>query len=647
MKRSLFPVAACLALFAASANAVNTAWTNVASGNWNLATGWSNGVPGSADVAVFAAPTAGILTLTNAANVSSFTMGAGGNATFSIANGGSLSVNSGLGSVLVSGGGGGLSVSQTNRAAANVVQATSIGSRGILVNASVGTAYLTIASGTVWNPDLGTDSGGTRINIGGTVNNNGSMTLQGTLLSTNKGMTLGATTGSGFAEFILDGGTLLAPKIVRNTAGSASFEFRSGTLIASSTRNMTNSSLNASAPLEIKLGSTGSRVFDASNGDIVFDSTARLVDLTTSGSFIKIGKGMLFLGTNNTYTGSTIVSNGILKVGIADAIANSSLLDLEYVSGSSTGRFDLAGFNQRINSLAGNGFITNSSTTAATLMVSNTSSATFAGVISGSNALVKAGSGTLALSGQNIHFGGTVVSNGTLQLASGGSLASGVTVDGGTRLQVTNGSSTVGGALTNAGEVSVVDARATFGQQVVVMSGGSYTFRGATNVFNGGLVVASNGFLGGAGRVQSAVALTNAGTLSPGNSPGTMTVEGDLTLLGSSLLVLEIGAGGTNAGAYDFLDISGLFTKNGTVLVTNVGSYAFQAGNAFNFFDAGASNGVFSATLLPNLSSGLQWDTSVFESQGILSVMPIPEPGAAVLVAGSLLAAWWMRRRRA
>ncbi len=89
MKRSLFPVAACLALFAASANAVNTAWTNVASGNWNLATGWSNGVPGSADVAVFAAPTAGILTLTNAANVSSFTMGAGGNATFSIANGGS------------------------------------------------------------------------------------------------------------------------------------------------------------------------------------------------------------------------------------------------------------------------------------------------------------------------------------------------------------------------------------------------------------------------------------------------------------------------------------------------------------------------------------------------------------------------------
>jgi len=45
---------------------------------------------------------------------------------------------------------------------------------------------------------------------------------------------------------------------------------------------------------------------------------------------------------------------------------------------------------------------------------------TFGGVISGTGALVQAGSGTLILTGNNTYIGGTTISTGTLQIGNGG-----------------------------------------------------------------------------------------------------------------------------------------------------------------------------------------------------------------------------------
>ncbi|MCC7519007.1 MAG: PEP-CTERM sorting domain-containing protein, partial [Verrucomicrobiae bacterium] len=140
----------------------------------------------------------------------------------------------------------------------------------------------------------------------------------------------------------------------------------------------------------------------------------------------------------------------------------------------------------------------------------------------------------------------------------------------------------------------------------------------------------NEGSLVGAGAVQAA-SVISSGLLSPGFSPGTLSFSNDLTLTVAAQLVFEIA--GTNALAYDRLLIGGAFAKAGTVLVTNLG-WGFAAGDTFDFFEAGSLSGSFTSMLpLPDLAGGLTWDTTLFESHGIMSVVGvIPEPGVVSLL---------------
>ncbi len=215
---------------------------------------------------------------------------------------------------------------------------------------------------------------------------------------------------------------------------------------------------------------------------------------------------------------------------------------------------------------------------------------------------------------------------------------------------VSNTSATVDGVFTNQGSIRVVNSTLTLSQQLLVTSNASLTLIHATNVFNGGLVIASNAFYGGSGRVESGIGVTNFGRISPGNSPGTLTFSSNLTLLGSSVLVLEIA--GTNTASYDHLVVEGTLFKGGSVFVTNLLSGALAEGNTFDFWDATSADGSFLGTnlwILPDLADGLVWDTTLFETQGIMSVMSIPEPstGMALALAGLAAAVVQGLRRRA
>ena len=132
----------------------------------------------------------------------------------------------------------------------------------------------------------------------------------------------------------------------------------------------------------------------------------------TGASLTKVGTGTLILSGTNSYTGSTVVSEGTLQIG----------------DGSAGG------------SIAGD-IVDN-----ATLSFDRSDTYTFGGVISGTGAVKQIGSGTAVLSGVSTYNGPTTISAGILDV--NGSIArSAVTLNGGQL----KGSGTVGSVTAGSG----------------------------------------------------------------------------------------------------------------------------------------------------------------------------------------------------
>lgn len=184
-----------------------------------------------------------------------------------------------------------------------------------------------------------------------------------------------------------------------------------------------------------------------------------------------------------------------------------------------------------------------------------------------------------------------------------------------------------------------------------ISNGASFSrldLRGSGSLFKStNFSIGVGGSLVGAGAIQSLV-VSNAGTIAPGHSPGTLTFSSNLTLLDSSVLVMEINS--TNAGDYDRLVVGGAMTRAGTLMITNIGSWSFAVSNRFDLFDYASWSGGFSVTNLPTLDGGLKWDFTDFESQGVLTValaLPIPEPSPFLAMGAGLALLAVLRRRRA
>ena len=130
---------------------------------------------------------------------------------------------------------------------------------------------------------------------------------------------------------------------------------------------------------------------------------------------VKTNTGTLTILSTNSYTGATIVGKGALEVSsLANGGVNSAIgaapnaaanlvfegTTLRYLSGTAS--------TDRGSTLNGSGV---------TLDVTNSATAlTLNGATTGAGALTKAGSGVLVLGVANGHTGGTVISNGTLQI---------------------------------------------------------------------------------------------------------------------------------------------------------------------------------------------------------------------------------------
>jgi fibronectin-binding autotransporter adhesin len=192
-----------------------------------------------------------------------------------------------------------------------------------------------------------------------------------------------------------------------------------------------------------------------------------------TGSWAKQGGGTLELGGVSTYTGSTSINNGILRLTTGNnRLPTGTVVSLGQAASNNLGTLDLNGRNQSIAGLqstagsnAGSNTNVVTSATAATLLINNSSdfafsdgSAANSGVISGAITLVKEGSGIQTLGGVNTYTGSTTINAGTLAISLTGSISdsSAITINNGGTLDVSAGGFVVGSGKSIGGTGVVI-----------------------------------------------------------------------------------------------------------------------------------------------------------------------------------------------
>ncbi len=253
----------------------------------------------------------------------------------------------------------------------------------------------------------------------------------------------------------------------------AQFTLEDGTVIA------TGGILTSQSDLDLRSGSVKAQL----NGN----------------NLIKNGSGTVILDALNGYTGSTTVNDGTLQLAQSNAIPNTSSVNLT----SATSVLDLNGFSVSLTSLTGTGSVLLGGPAGSlTLNQAISTSATFAGDISGDGSLTIAGAGEVILSGSSSFTGATNVQDGVLKVE--GTLAT---------------------------------------SEVIVATGAT---------------------LGGSGSISAPVTINADAALVPGSSPGILST-GDLTLDADADLNIEIN-GTTAGSEYDQIQVAGEIDLTGATL---------------------------------------------------------------------------------
>jgi hypothetical protein len=156
----------------------------------------------------------------------------------------------------------------------------------------------------------------------------------------------------------------------------------------------------------------------------------------------------------------------------------------------------------------------------------------------------------------------------------------------------------------------------------------------------------AGGTLSGAGTLNAGLLVS--GTLSPGNSPGTITVNGNYTQTGT----LNIEAA---MGLADEVIVNGDVTLGGILDVTPYGTWTGSVDKDFLILSwSGSKSGAFDQIFLPGLNGawdGYQFSTD-WEANGLYldvtgngPTSGTPEPATFLLIGAALLLGGYKLRR--
>ena len=367
------------------------------------------------------------------------------------------------------------------------VRTITVGSGSVLdfnslaTSTSVGTGFIKNGAG-VYATANGTYQGGFTLNAG-TVIARGTtgMGSGSTNVLTLNGGTVAANATRSFDSTRFLGGIVIG--------GNVQFgELTSNVALASSTANLSfaNNVSYGSSARTLTLGNQGSQTFTgvvSGSGNLTFAANAG-----TTGGFFS------FENAANTFTGNIAVTGGKIRIaqdGSLGNAANNIELDGGELSGPNNANITISSARQIV---VGDGVGTAiGSEGASGILGYNGAIVNKAGETGG---FTKNGLGTLSLGGTSSYSGNTVVKQGSLLVVSGGSISS--------------------SAMTTVNTGATLTANGTVGN-VTVDSGGT---------------------LKGSGTVNGSA--TISGTLAAGNSPGVLTVTGDLSLASGGGMVWEL-----------------------------------------------------------------------------------------------------------
>jgi len=352
---------------------------------------------------------------------------------------------------------------------------------------------------------------------------------------------------------------------------------------------------------------TGDTVISA--GTAQFDADASTGTLALSGVGVLTGAGTVTVTGQTTWTGGTmsgtgrtIALGGLQLGGDSKSLQNRSFDNAgpavwtggDIFSSAATfsnlagADFDIRGDVRFLNSF--DAVFNNAGTLdkSAGTGVSEISS-----VLNNSGA-VEVQAGTLRLSGGGDSTGNfTIDANTTLDFAGGDHLledSAGLTDNG--RLTVTLGTVYYAGdvTLTN-GAVLLVDRLGT-----LTIAGG-FTQSGGSTILTGGTLAVGSGIflqggtLSGAGQIIGDV--FNAASIMVGDATtaGTLNITGNYTQTADGLLRLKLG--GTAAGRFDQLVVSGSAALAGTLRITLFAGYVPASGDSLRVLTAGTRTGTF------------------------------------------------------